>query len=165
MKNILGETPLHLAKTGKILDALLYKTDPKDVLGLEGMKLPLFDHIQEKCSASMKTYLNMMVTFEKSDSKPDSDDKLVFDLSLFNQTNEKKHYLDKHLQLLETGLEELKHPLMDLFMFLKYQQKKWINQINFIIYAVFLIIFTTHGLICVNIQQCEGLQRENATNP
>ena len=131
MKNKLGETPLHLAKTSKILDALLYKTDPKDVLGLEGMKPPLFDYIQEKCSASMKAYLNMMVTFEKSDSEPDSDDKLVFDLSLFDQKIEKKHYLDKHLQLLDTGLEELKHPLMDLFMFLKYQQKKWINQMNF----------------------------------
>ena len=136
-----------------MLNILLMKINPEDVSTLEGMKAPLFDHIRQKKSASMKTYLDRMVKFEKSNSDSDSDDGLFFDISLFDHTAEEKNHLDKHLKLLETGLEELKHPLMEIFMFLKDQRTKWMNRFDFTIYVMFLIIFSAHGLICINLQQ------------
>ena len=138
-----------------MLNILLMKINPEDVSTLEGMKTPLFDHIRQKKSASMKTYLDRMITFEKSNSDSDSDDGLFFDISLFDHTAEEKNHLDKHLKLLETGLEELKHPLMEIFMFLKDQRTKWMNRFDFTIYVMFLIIFSAHGLICINLQQAE----------
>ena len=138
-----------------MLNILLMKINPEDVSTLEGMKTPLFDHIRQKKSASMKTYLDRMVKFEKSNS--DSDDDLFFDVSLFDHTAEEKNHLDKHLELLETGLEELKHPLMELFMLLKHQRTKWMNRFDFTIYVIYLIIFSAHGLISINLQQSEEL--------
>ena len=138
-----------------MLNILLMKINPEDVSTLEGMKTPLFDHIRQKKSASMKTYLDRMITFEKSNSDSDSDDGLFFDISLFDHTAEEKNHLDKHLKLLETGLEELKHPLMEIFMFLKDQRTKWMNRFDFTIYVMFLMIFSAHGMICINLHQSE----------
>ena len=59
----LHETPLHQAKSSKILDILLMKAKIEDLLALEFRNkeiVPLFERILHKHPASMKTYLDKM---------------------------------------------------------------------------------------------------------
>ena len=159
------QTPLHRAKSSKILDILLMKTNSENFANLEmknNVEIPLFDYILDYHPTSMKTYLDMMVTSKNLDS--DSHDQhLVFDLSMFkHNTSEKHNYLDKHLELIKSGFEDmLKHPLMRLFISLNWQPHKYRYQMNFFIYVVFLLIFTAHGLISIDFLQCDKYIEED----
>ena len=163
--NLNGETPLHQAKTSKILDNLLMKTNIEDFLDDElknKVQMPLFDQILQKHPKSMKTYLDSMVTSSNADS--DSHDQhLIFHLSMFDHnSNEKHNNLDKPLELIEKGCEDLlRHPLMRLFVALKWRPHKLQYKMNLFVFSLFLIIFTFHGLICIDFLQCDDPPEEN----
>ena len=152
------ETPLHQAKNSKIVDLLLTKATTKQILEIEenNTETSLFDKILVNHPSSLNKYLDKMVT--SNDTEADVHDQhLTFNLSMFNSIkNEKQNYLDKHIALIKKGSQQLlTHPLMRLFISLKWQPHKIRYQINFFIFLVFVLIFTIHGAICIDFLQCE----------
>ena len=74
----------------------------------------------------------------------------------FKGTTKKANKMDKHLKLMDdshSGL--LTHPLMKLFMLLKWHPSVVPYFINFLIFLTFLITFSAHGLLTVNFLQCD----------
>ena len=156
--DIRGETPLHQAKNSKIVDLLLTKATTKQILEIEenNTKTSLFDKILLNHPSSLKNYLDKMVT--SNDTEADVHDQhLTFNLSMFNSIkNEKQNFLDKHIALIKKGSQQLlTHPLMRLFISLKWQPHKIRYQTNFFIFLAFVLIFTIHGAICIDFLQCE----------
>ena len=152
------ETPLHQAKNSKIIDLLLNKATTKQILEIEdnNTETPLFDKILLNHPSSLNNYLDKMVT--SNDTEADVHDQhLTFNLSMFNSIkNEKQNHLDKHIALIKKGSQQLlTHPLMRLFISLKWQPHKIRYQINFFIFLAFVLIFTIHGAICIDFLQCE----------
>ena len=164
----LHETPLHQAKSSKILDILLMKAKIEDLLALEFRNkeiVPLFERILHKHPASMKTYLDKMVKTSNSESDV-YDQHIIFNLSLFNhKTTEKQNYLDKHIELINNGCSDmLTHPLMRLFISMKWQPHKRPYQINFFIFLAFVLVFTAHGIYCIDYLQCDGTGAQNGNH-
>ena len=156
-QDVIGETPLHQAKNSKIFDILLSKATTKQVLEIENnTQTPFFDKISLNHPSSLNTYLDKMVTSNDTDSDV-HDQHLTFNLSMFNSiTDDKQNYLDKHIALIKRGSEKmLRHPLMRLFISLKWQPHKIRYQINFFIFLVFVLIFSMHGIFCIDFLQCE----------
>ena len=152
-----GETPLHLAKSSKILDIFLMKTNANQILGCEDKaKIKLFDQILQNHPSSMKSYLDKMVTSTNPDSDI-RDQHLIFHFAMFNQnTTRKQNYFDKHLKLINSDCSNmLRHPLMALFTSLKWQRHQTKYSFQFFIFLVFLLIFTTHGIYCIDYLQCD----------
>ena len=156
--DIKRETPLHQAKNSKIIDLLLTKATTKQILEIEdnNTETPLFDKILLNHPSSLNKYLNKMVTSNDTDADV-HDQHLTFNLSMFNSIkNEKQNYLDKHIALIKKGSQQLlMHPLMRLFISLKWQPHKIRYQTNFFIFLAFVLIFTIHGAICIDFLQCE----------
>ena len=152
-----GETPLHQAKTSKILDIFLMKTNANKILGFEDKaKIKLFDRILQNHPSSMKSYLDKMVTSTNPDSDI-QDQHLIFHFAMFHQdTTRKQNYFDKHLKLINSDCSNmLRHPLMALFTSLKWQRHQTKYSFQFFIFLVFLLIFTTHGIYCIDYLQCD----------
>ena len=152
-----GETPMHLAKSSKILDIFLMKTNANQILGCEDKaKIKLFDQILQNHPSSMKSYLDKMVTSTNPDSDI-RDQHLIFHFAMFNQdTTRKQNYFDKHLKLINSDCSNmLRHPLMALFTSLKWQRHQTKYSFNFFIFLVFLLIFTAHGIYCIDYLQCD----------
>ena len=156
------ETPLHLAKTSKILNILLSKIKTQELVSIEKSyekpyEKSLFNQILLKHPNSMKNYLDVMLTSQ-------NDQHLIFDFSIFNHgTKEKHNYLDKHLALKKNGCPEmLRHPVMALFAYTKWHPHKIVYYINFVIFLSFLVVFTCHGYITIDQIQCE-LTKSNDT--
>ena len=152
------ETPLHQAKNSKIVDLLLSKATTKQILEIDdnNTKTPLFDKILQNHPSSLNKYLDKMVT--SNDTEADVHDQhFTFNLSMFNSIQkEKQNYLDKHIALIKQDSQQLlTHPLMRLFISLKWQPHKIRYQINFFIFLAFVLIFTLHGAICIDFLQCE----------
>ena len=146
-----GDTPLHLAKTSKILNILLSKIKAEELVSIEkSYEKSLYNQILLKHPKSMKNYLDVMLTSQ-------SDQHLIFDFSIFNHgTKKQQNYLDKHLALMKHGCPEmLRHPVMALFAYTKWHPHKIIYYINFAIFLAFLVVFTYHGYITIDLIQCE----------
>ena len=144
-------------ENSKIFDILLSKATTRQVLEIENnTETPFFDKISLNHPSSLNTYLDKMVTSNDTDSDV-HDQHLTFNLSMFNSiTDEKQNYLDKHIALIKRGSEKmLTHPLMRLFISLKWQPHKIRYQINFYIFLVFVLIFSMHGIFCIDFLQCE----------
>ena len=74
----------------------------------------------------------------------------------FQLIKKKQNFLDKHNALIKKGSQQLlTHPLMRLFISLKWQPHKIRYQINFFIFLVFVLIFSMHGIFCIDFLQCE----------
>ena len=152
------ETPLHVAKTKKILNILLCKVSAENLIDIEKKtKNSLFDRLLDRHPASMKNYLDVMITSQ-------SDDHLIFDFSIFQHgTKKKQNYLDKHLALMKYGCPEmLRHPLMALFAYTKWHPHKIIYYVNFVIFLAFLLVFTYHGFITIDLIQCESTKSNDS---
>ena len=152
-----GETPMHQAKTSKILDIFLMKINANQILGSEDKaEIKLFDRILQNHPSSMKSYLDKMVTSTNPDSDI-QDQHLIFHFAMFNQdTTRKQNYFDKHLKLINSDCSNmLRHPLMALFTSLKWQRHQTKYSFNFFIFLVFLLIFTAHGIYCIDYLQCD----------
>ena len=191
-----GETPLHLAKTSKILNILLSKVKAQELVSIEesyeksneksnekfneksneksdeksneksdekSSEKSLFNQILLKHPKSMKNYLDVMLTSQNT-LHSQNDLHLIFDFSIFNHgTKEKQNYLDKHLALIKNGCPEmLRHPVMALFAYTKWAPHKMVYYINFVIFLAFLVVFTYHGYITIDLIQCE-LTKSNDT--
>ena len=175
----LGETPIHHAKTGKIIRILLSKTTPKQLMEIDTIEdRPLFDQFLKHHPSTLKSYLDLMVT-SKSDLEND-DPHLIFDLSMFDYKNKndkesneenneeeitdkitkitkKANQMDKHLRLMEDDRSELlTHPVMKLFMHLKWHPNVVPYLINFLIFFMFLVVFSAHALLTVDFLQCDS---------
>jgi hypothetical protein len=148
---------MHQAKTNKILDIFLMKTNANKILGFENnAQIKLFDRILQNHPSSMKSYLDKMVTSTNLDSEI-KDQHLIFHLAMFNQDTSRKHnYFDKHLKLINSDCSNmLRHPLMALFTSLKWQRHQTKYSINFKIFLAFLLIFTDHSIYCIEYLQCD----------
>ena len=166
----LGETPIHHAKTGKIIRILLSKTTPKQLMEIDTIEdRPLFDQFLKHHPSTLKTYLDLMVT-SKSDLEND-DPHLIFDLSMFDyqknisgetthkitKITKKANQMDKHLRLMVEGRSELlTHPVMKLFMHMKWHPNVVPYFINFLIFFMFLVLFSAHACLTVNFLQCDS---------
>ena len=155
----LGETPIHHAKTGKIIRILLSKTTAKQLMEIDTIEdRPLFDQFVKHHPSTLKSYLDLMVT-SKRDLEND-DPHLIFDLSIFdykqNMITKKANQMDKHLRVMEEGRSELlTHPVMNLFMHLKWHPNVLPYFINFLFFFMFLVIFTAHALLTIDFLQCD----------
>ena len=152
----LGETPLHHAKTGKIIRILLSKTTPQKLMEVDKIEgKPLYDQILKLSPATMSSYLDLMVTSKKD--LEDDDPHLVFDLSMFEKgTTKKDNQMDKHWKLMEDSHSKLlTHPVMKLFMLMKWHPSVVPYFINFLIFFTFLITFSGHALLTVDFLQCD----------
>ena len=152
----LGETPFHHAKTGKIFRILLSKTTPQKLMEVDKVEdKPLFDQIVKHHPVTMSSYLDLMVTSKKD--LEDDDPHLVFDLSMFNKgTTKKANQMDKHWKLMEDSHSKLlTHPVMKLFMLMKWHPSVVPYFINFLIFFTFLITFSGHALLTVDFLQCD----------
>jgi hypothetical protein len=152
----LGETPLHHAKTGKIIRILLSKTTPQKLMEVDNIEdKPLFDQILKLQTATMNSYLDLMVTSKKD--LEDDDPHLVFDLSMFEKgTTKKANQMDKHWKLMDDSHSKLlTHPVMKLFMLMKWHPSVVPYFINFLIFFAFLITFSGHALLTVDFLQCD----------
>ena len=172
----LGETPIHHAKTGKIIRILLSKTTPKQLMEIDTIEdRPLFDQFLKHHPSTLKSYLDLMVT-SKNDLEND-DPHLIFDLSMFDykkkndeesnkeetttekitRITKKANQMDKHLRLMEEDRSELlTHPVMTLFMHLKWHPNVVPYFINFLIFFMFLFVFSSHALLTVDFLQCDS---------
>ena len=171
----LGETPIHHAKTGKIIRILLTKTTPKQLMEIDTIEdRPLFDQFLKHHPSTLKSYLDLMVT-SKRDLEND-DPHLIFDLSMFDykkknveesnkeettdkvtRITKKANQMDKHLRLMEEDRSELlTHPVMTLFMHMKWHPNVVPYFINFLIFFMFLIVFSAHALLTVDFLQCDS---------
>ena len=142
-------SPFHLAKTSKILDILLSKTNSDGLNSLRTNKC-LFKHIITNQPESIQTYLDLMVTKAHEDH-------YVFHLDMFKQnTTKSKNFLDKHKGLIAVDYPEmLRHPVMMFFMNLQwYPYKRW-YYFNFSIFLMFLFMFTFHAVLCIDRNQCD----------
>ena len=145
------DTPLHVAKTNKILNVLLCKVNAEELIELEiKTEKSLFHRLLVQHPASMKNYLDVMITSH-------CDDHLIYDFSIFNHgTKEKQNNLDKHLALIKHKCPEmLRHPLMALFAYTKWLPHKIVYYINFAIFFAFLVVFNYHGFTTIDLIQCE----------
>ena len=116
-----------------------------------------------------------MVT-SKNDLEND-DPHLIFDLSMFDykkkndeesnkeetttekitRITKKANQMDKHLRLMEEDRSELlTHPVMTLFMHLKWHPNVVPYFINFLIFFMFLFVFSSHALLTVDFLQCDS---------
>ena len=175
----LGETPIHHAKTGKIIEILLSKTTPKQLMEIDTIEdRPFFDQFLKHHPSTLKSYLDLMVT-SKSDLGND-DPHLIFNLSMFEykkkneyenskeettsdkitkitKITKKANQMDKHLRLMEEDRSELlTHPVMTLFMHLKWHPNVVPYFINFLIFFMFLVVFSAHALLTVDFLQCDS---------
>ena len=172
----LGETPIHHAKTGKIIRILLSKTTPKQLMEIDTIEdRPLFDQFLKHHPSTLKSYLDLMVT-SKSDLEND-DPHLIFNLSMFEykkknefknskeetttdkitKITKKANQMDKHLRLMEEDRSELlTHPVMTLFMHLKWHPNVVPYFINFLTFFMFLFVFSAHALLTVDFLQCDS---------
>ena len=154
-----GETPIHHAKTGKIIRILLSRTTPKQLMEVDNVEgKPLFDIFLKHHSSTLQSYLDLMVT-SKCDLEND-DPHLIFDLSIFDykQTmiTKKANQMDKHLRVIKEGRSELlTHPVMKLFMHLKWHPNVVPYFINFLTFFMFLVIFSSHAILTVDFLQCD----------
>ena len=145
------DTPLHVAKTNKILNVLLSKVSAEKLIELEiKPEKSLFHQLLVEHPASMKNYLDVMITSQ-------CDGHLIYDFSIFNHgTKEKQNYLDKHLALIKHKCPEmLRHPLMALFAYTKWLPHKIVYYVNFAIFFAFLVVFNYHGFTTIDLIQCE----------
>ena len=145
------DTPLHLAKTSKILNMLLSKIRAQELVWIEeSYEESFFQWLLLEHPNSMKNYLDVMLTSQ-------SDQHLIFDFSIFHHgTNKKQNYLDKHVALINHRCPEmLRHPVMALFAYTKWHPHKIVYYINFAIFLAFLFTFTWHGFITIDLIQCE----------
>ena len=152
----LGETPFHHAKTGKIFRILLSKTAPHKLMEVDNVEgKPLFDQIVKHHPVTMNSYLDLMVTSKKD--LEDDDPHLVFDLSMFDKgTTKKANQMDKHWKLMEDSHSKLlTHPVMKLFMLMKWHPSVVPYFINFLIFFTFLITFSGHAFLTVDFLQCD----------
>ena len=173
------ETPLHVAKTGKIIKILLSRTTPAKLMEADKItERSFFDQILRHQPSVLRTYLNLMVN-SREDLEND-DPHLIFDLSMFNYDTDDKseensswcgrkkdkdqptkitrkaNQMDKHLKLMEEEhVQLLTHPVMKLFTLLKWHPNRLPYTINFLIFLAFLCFFSTHALITVNFLQCD----------
>ena len=166
----LGETPIHHAKTGKIIRILLSKTTPRQLMEIDTIEdRPLFDQFLKHHPSTLKTYLDLMVT-SKRDLEND-DPHLIFDLSMFDyqkniseettdkitKITKKANQMDKHLRLMDQGCSELlTHPVMKLFMQLKWHPNVVPYFINTLIFLMFLVGLSIHALRTVDFLQCDS---------
>ena len=156
---VAGETPLHEAKTGHILRILLSRTTPEKLRNIDNIpEHSLFDIILKHHPETLKFYLDMMVT-SKKDLENDNPH-LIFDLSMFDYdqgTTLEANKMDKHLSMIKEGqFKLLIHPVMELFMMLKWHPNVVPYFINFLIFLLFLFVFTAHGILSVNLLQCDN---------
>ena len=157
----LEETPIHHAKTGKIIRILLSKTTAKQLMEIDTIEdRPLFNQFLKHDPSTLKSYLDLMVT-SKNDLESE-DPHLIYDLSMFdyrqNMITKKKNQMDKHLRVMEERQSELlTHPVMKLFMDLKWHPNVVPNLISFLVFFMFLAAFTAHGLRTVDFLQCDNL--------
>ena len=150
-KDYKEDTPLHLAKTSKILNILLSKIKAQELVSIEeSYEKSFFNWILLEHPNSMKNYLDVMLTSQ-------SDQHLIFDFSIFHHgTHKEQNYLDKHVALIKHRCPEmLRHPIMALFAYTKWHPHKIVYYINFAIFLAFLVTFTYHGFITIDLIQCE----------
>ena len=170
------ETPLHVAKTGKIMKILFSRTTPDKLMKADTIEdRQFFDQILKHHPSVLKSYLDLMVN-SREDLESD-DPHLVFDLSMFDMKKEdetkkqekskskknrptkitlKANHMDKHLRLMEEEHAKLLcHPVMKLFGLLKWHPNVIPYLINFLIFFAFLIFFTAHSWITVDFLQCD----------
>ena len=81
------ETPLHVAKTGKIMKILFSRTTPDKLMKADTIEdRQFFDQILKHHPSVLKSYLDLMVN-SREDLESD-DPHLVFDLSMFDLKEE-----------------------------------------------------------------------------
>ena len=160
----LGETPIHHAKNGKIVRMLLSRTTPQQLNSIDVIEdRPLFDKIIQYHPSTLQSYLDKMVT--SNIDLENQDPHLIFDLSMFdyrevrsaNQITAKNNQMDKHMRLMkdEDFDELLLHPVMKLFVSIKWHPNVIPYFINFLIFLMFLIAFTFHGVYTLDYLQCD----------
>lgn len=140
-----GKTPLHIAKTDKILEILLNKANINDLAKLSGDDC-LFEHILKRHPKCIETYLDLMVSSKNEDAKV-KERQYTFHLDTFNHdTIRKSNYLDKHKRLINAGYpEHLRHPIMKFFAAMKWKPHRKKYLVNFLVFFSFLIALTVHG--------------------
>ena len=160
----LGETPIHHAKNGKIVRILLSRTTPQQLNSIDTIEdRTLFDKIMKYHPSTLQSYLDKMVT--SNIDLENQDPHLIFDLSIFdyrgdrsaNQITAKNNQMDKHMRLMkdEDFDELLLHPVMKLFVSIKWHPNVIPYFINFLIFLMFLIAFTFHGVYTLDYLQCD----------
>ena len=83
------KTPLHVAKTGKIMKILFSRTTPDKLMKADTIEdRQFFDQILKHHPSVLKSYLDLMVN-SREDLESD-DPHLVFDLSMFDYDGDEK---------------------------------------------------------------------------
>ena len=89
-------------------------------------------------------------TYEETNNKEETTDKIT-------RITKKANQMDKHLRLMEEYQSELfTHPVMKLFMHMKWHPNVLPYFINFIIFFMFLVVFSAHAFLTVDFLQCDS---------
>ena len=147
-------TSIHVAKNSQVFDFLLSKIELDEIRKFDP-KMELFDKVLRQNPTSMEKLLDKMVLSRETDLTT-GDNEFIYDLSLFtNGTTKAISRMDRHNKVIETGYSEfLLHPIMQLFVDMKWHANKRNFFVSFGIFTIFLIFFTAFGLNHIDIIQC-----------
>ena len=147
-------TSIHVAKSSQIFDFLLSKIELEEIRKIDP-QMELYDKVLSQNPTSVGKLLDKMVLSRETDLST-GDNEFVYDLSLFmNGTTKAISRMDRHNQVIEAGYSEfLLHPIMQLFVDMKWYAKKRNFHANFGIFALFLIFFTAFGTNHIDMIQC-----------
>ena len=158
-------TPLHVAKTSEVFEFLLTKTNMQKLRKIDP-NLELFNIALKQNPHSFLKFLDTLVTSTDNDLLRD-ENQFVYDLSLFtNGTKKEICHMDRHFQVIEDGHPEfLLHPLMQLFVDIKWRQNTWQFISNFTIFTIFLGLFMSFGFNHIDYIQCLNILDQNPNLP
>jgi hypothetical protein len=178
-----AKTPIFKARTYKTVKLLLhYGADPtiniiekentptkegkskEDTPTKEGTLISAFSHLLKYNADSVEAILDGCVSFTNQEHK-NGKQLLVYDFGLFKQcTANNMNEMDLHYNVLKQGQSHLlAHPLMQIFLHLKWKQTLFYYGLNFLVYVMFVFVFTwqaftfIHVTYCTDVEGFEGL--------
>ena len=152
-RGLMGETPLHLANCSKHVRTILrygadahLKTDRFD-----GRNKTALEIMMSKKSCSSKVLLNQEITSNKNYGNYDNYT-IIYDLQSFQHSVDEDYHGEMALvaKLLESGMATsflLEHPVMEVFLTVKYELMRPVFVMNFIIFLTFTLLLTSLTLM------------------
>jgi hypothetical protein len=160
-----GKTPIFKARTYKAVQLLLsYGADPtitikeKESNNKEDTGTSAFSHLLKYNAESVQAILDGFVSLTHQEHD-NGKQLLVYDFGLFKHCTPKMNEMDLHYNAYKQDKSHLlTHPLMQIFLHLKWKQTEFFYWLNFIVYMLFVFVLTWQAFTFVQLAKCMDVE-------
>ena len=154
-----GETPLHLANCKRHVRTMLrYGADPNLMkTGFDGRSRTALEVMLGRNSCPFRVLLNQEITSNENCAHDSDNYAIVYDLQSFKHSVDEANHGEMSLvaKVLKSGIPcLLEHPLLEVFLTLKYELMRSLFLVNLVIFLTFTLLLTS--LTCLMTFQGEN---------